>query len=73
MLATINSAGQALLRLKLNQGSQTIVLPEANQVGRRYLEQAGFQEVALIPRMILGKDLTWLPERVFSRGSGYCG
>jgi GNAT superfamily N-acetyltransferase len=73
VLAKNDEAGLELLRFKIGQGSQSIVVPEANRVALQFLLQNGFQETARTPRMILGKDVDWHPEQVYSRGAGYCG
>jgi len=73
VVAENDVAGQVLLAYKLSHGSQTVVIPEANQSALNYLLEHGFQETARAPRMILGRDADWHPEHVYSRGGGYCG
>jgi len=66
-------AGTALLGFKINRGVQTIVLPEANMVGREFLTRCGYVETSRAPRMVLGEELDWRPELIYSRAAGYCG
>lgn len=73
VLAGNDRAGLALLAFKTAQGCREVVLPEANQAGVNFLEGRGFREVRRLPRMALGADAPWQPEKVFSRGAGYCG
>lgn len=73
VLAANDTAGLALLRFKLGQNTQTIVIPEANRTALDFLLSSGFVETNRAPRMVLGEDASWHPERVYSRGSGFCG
>jgi GNAT superfamily N-acetyltransferase len=66
-------AGIALLGFKTNRGVQTIVLPEANSVGRAFLTRCGYAETSRSPRMVLGEELDWRPDLIYSRAAGYCG
>lgn len=73
VLAGNDRAGLALLAFKVAQGCREVVLPEANRAGVDFLKERGFQEIRRLPRMALGADAPWQPEKVFSRGAGYCG
>lgn len=66
-------AGLELLTFKLCQGSTFIVIPSENRIALDRLINAGFQIQSTAPRMVLGSEVAWHPEMVFSRGSGYCG
>ena len=73
VIALDAEAGVALLDYKLSQGTATVVIPSANAVARDLLVQRGFSEYASAPRMVLGPEVAWKAELVFSRGAGYCG
>lgn len=73
VLAENDTAGLALLAFKLDRGSRSMVVPEANQVALSFLREHGFNETTRAPRMILGKGTHWQPEHIYSRGGGYCG
>jgi GNAT superfamily N-acetyltransferase len=73
IIANNNQAGLDLLRFKLSQGHTKVVIPEANITAKNFLTENGFQEYSVCPRMVLGRDVEWKPEFVFSRASGYCG
>ncbi len=61
------------MRHKLSMGASTSVAPEANKFATEFLRSNGFVETGRAPRMALGQDVEWQPERVYCRGSGYCG
>ncbi len=73
VIATNDEAGTALMQLKLRLGATSAVVPEQNQVARDFLRGHGFVETFRAPRMTLGPDSSWQPERVYCRGGGYCG
>jgi len=73
VIASNDAAGLALMQHKLNQGSKWPVVPDHNQVAADFLRSNGFVETSRAPRMSLGPDVGWQPERVYCRGSGYCG
>jgi len=73
ILAGNDQAGLALLGFKLGLGAKMVVVPEANLKAIEYLQQHGFQETNRAPRMLLGAEVNWQPEHIYSRGSGYCG
>jgi GNAT superfamily N-acetyltransferase len=73
VIAATKEAGLALLQYKLNQGSTTIVVPETNTTALDFLKQSGFRETGSAPRMVLGTDVDWRPDWIYSRGAGYCG
>jgi GNAT superfamily N-acetyltransferase len=66
-------AGLNLLRLKLSNPKQIVVIPEENFAASGFLEQIGSIETAIAPRMYLGEEIDWHPEMIFSRAAGYCG
>jgi GNAT superfamily N-acetyltransferase len=65
--------GLELLNYKLSLGSTFVVVPSENRITLEHLIAAGFQVQSTAPRMVLGPEVAWHPEMVFSRGSGYCG
>lgn len=73
IIATNNQAGLDLLRFKFSQGHIKVIIPEANGAAKNFLREYGFQEYSICPRMVLGKDVEWKPELIYSRASGYCG
>jgi GNAT superfamily N-acetyltransferase len=73
ILAGNNQAGLALLGFRLGLGSKMAVVPDANLTAVEFLQQHGFQETNRAPRMLLGAGVNWMPQHVYSRGSGYCG
>lgn len=73
VIASNDTAGLALMQHKLNQGAKWPVVPEQNKVAVDFLRSKGFVETSRAPRMTLGPDIGWQPERVYCRGSGYCG
>ncbi|MBN2386150.1 MAG: GNAT family N-acetyltransferase [Anaerolineales bacterium] len=73
VIATDQAAGLALLRFKLGLGSTHLVIPSSNQAAQDYLAEAGYMPYNTAPRMVLGPEVEWHPELVFSRGGGYCG
>jgi GNAT superfamily N-acetyltransferase len=73
IIARNAEAGLALLDFKLSRGSTLVVVPSANEAALDHLTAAGFQVQFTVPRMVLGPEVDWHPEMVFSRGGGYCG
>lgn len=73
VIATNDVAGLALMQQKLNDGASSSVVPNQNKVAVDFLRSNGFVETQHAPRMALGPDAPWQPERVYCRGSGYCG
>ena len=65
--------GLELLKVKLNSKGQSIVIPETNQTAKDFLIKNGYKNYQNVPRMILGKNVNWRSEYIFSRGAGYCG
>lgn len=73
LIASNDEAGLALLRYRLSQPGSVSVVPERNRVAIDFLRANGFAETSRAPRMTLGPDIDWQPERVYCRGSGFCG
>lgn len=65
-------AGIELMRLRysiLNIG----ILPIDNIEGIKFLKENGFLETKRVKRMILGKEFSWRPNKVFNRVGGNLG
>ena len=73
VIAANDDAGIALMQQKLRLGATASVVPEANTVAADFLRSHGFLETFRAPRMTLGPDVAWQPERVYCRGAGYSG
>lgn len=65
--------GLELLDFKLSRGSTSVVVPSGNEAALKHLTTAGFENTFIAPRMVLGPEVAWHPEMIFSRGGGYCG
>ncbi len=70
--ADTDTAGLELMKIKYST-ADTAVLPSENTAGIKFLEQNGFTPVSRGARMILGKQIIWSPEKVFSRIAGNLG
>ena len=71
--AETDSAGLELMKVKYSQIDKS-VLPSDNVVGIEYLKKNGFVETDTKgTRMILGNDIDWKPEKIFSRIGGNYG
>jgi GNAT superfamily N-acetyltransferase len=73
IIARNHQAGLGLMKVRLNRGKKTAVMPGANTLARDFLLSEGFQEYRRAPRMILGKAMLWHPEMMYNRAAGYCG
>ncbi len=66
-------SGIDLLKVKIAYGDEKVVVPSVNTKAKDFLMQHGFEKSMELPRMTLGGKCNWKPERIFSRGTGYCG
>ena len=73
IIARTADAGLGLMKLRMNRGKQSAVIPETNGIAREFLISEGFQEFRKAPRMFLGGDALWQPAMVYNRATGYCG
>ena len=73
VIARHADAGIELMKVRLNRGKTTAVIPETNTLAREFLASEGFQEYRRSPRMILGNEVHWQPTMVYNRATGYCG
>jgi GNAT superfamily N-acetyltransferase len=73
IIARTTDAGLELMKLRINRGKTTAVVPQTNTVAREFLTSEGFREFRTSPRMILGKTVQWQPAMMYNRATGYCG
>jgi len=73
IIADNNQAGTALLNFKHSQQKRKTVLPVENKKGMEFMLSHGFKIIDRAPRMVLGEDIQWKPELVFSRAGGFYG
>jgi len=73
IFADTNHAGLELMKLKYSK-ADTAVLPSDNFSGISFLKENGFVQTSTIGiRMVLGKNINWKPEKVYSRIAGNLG
>lgn len=73
IFAENSEAGVELMKVKYAK-SDKAVIPSENQVGIDFLKQNGFKQIDTKgKRMILGKDISWKPDCVYSRIGGNYG
>ncbi len=73
ILALDANAGIELIKFKHFKNEALTVIPDKNEEGMAFLNQAGFKRVDQGARMYLGTYSPWLPELVFGRGTAYTG
>jgi hypothetical protein len=66
-------SGTELLNLKHSFKEGKAVLPDENEDGKKFLTSNGFQNYSKASRMILGEEIKWKPNLVFSRIGGFYG
>ncbi|MBT8244904.1 GNAT family N-acetyltransferase, partial [Winogradskyella sp.] len=66
-------AGLELIKLKHATKGKKSLLPVENQKAIKLLEKMGLCKGVKNSRMILGKEIKWVPSYIYSYGSGYCG
>jgi N-acetylglutamate synthase-like GNAT family acetyltransferase len=72
IIAENSEVGLSLMHIKCTD-FEKVVLPVENTKGIDFLKQNGFIETIKCSRMILGKDISWQPEKIFSRIGGNFG
>lgn len=73
IIAETEEAGIALMEIKYSK-SDKAVLPLDNTIGVCFLEQNGFKRAEKTgTRMIFGKEITWQPQKLYSRIGGNLG
>jgi N-acetylglutamate synthase-like GNAT family acetyltransferase len=73
IIARNADAGLELMKVRLNHGKKTAVIPETNTIAREFLISEGFQEFRRAPRMFLASEVPWQPAMMYNRATGYCG
>lgn len=73
IFAETDHAGIELMKYKYRTANKA-ALPADNVAGINFLKQIGFAEIPKKgTRMVLGKDIYWIPEKIFSRIGGNLG
>ena len=73
VLSKDKQAGIELIKLKHSTKGKRTLLPIENQNGIKLLKKMGLKKGEKSSRMILGKENKWMPNNIYSYGSGYCG
>lgn len=73
VLSKSNLAGVKLLEIKHAIKGKRTLLPDFNVEAINTLKELGLQQGYSCYKMYLGTPNDWLPEFIFSYGSGYCG
>jgi GNAT superfamily N-acetyltransferase len=73
IIARHDDAGLELMKVRLNRGKTTAIIPEINTSAHEFLHSQDFQEYRRSPRMVLGKAVQWQPRLMYNRATGYCG
>ena len=74
IIADNSLAGIELMKAKYSKKADKAVIPSENQIGLDFLKKNGFVlSETKGKRMILGKDIDWKPECIFSRIGGNFG
>ena len=74
IIADNSLAGIELMKAKYSKKADKAVIPSENQIGLDFLKKNGFVlSETKGKRMILGKDIDWKPECIFSRIGGNYG
>jgi hypothetical protein len=73
IIADTSSAGLELMKMKYS-GSDRAAIPEENKTGIDFLLKNGFKITSKkVTRMVKGKDINWIPRKIFSRIGGNFG
>ncbi len=73
VIADTADAGTELMKIKYSTADKAVI-PAENMAGVEFLKANGFIESATKgTRMILGKNISWIPEKIFSRIGGNFG
>ncbi|WP_041620190.1 hypothetical protein [Paludibacter propionicigenes] len=72
IFAINDEAGLELMKLKYSRTDKA-VLPSENIGGREFLLNNGFVEASIGTRMIMGKDIDYKLDRMYSRIGGNFG
>jgi GNAT superfamily N-acetyltransferase len=73
IIADTTEAGLQLMKIKYSKIHKA-VLPSDNMEGINFLKQNGFTKMERVgTRMLLGKDIPWIPQKLYSRIGGNLG
>ena len=72
IIADDREAGLELMKMKYATVDKA-VLPAENTAGIAFLKENGFMETSTGKRMMLGQDITWKPDNIYSRIGGNFG
>ena len=73
IVASDEIAGIELLKFKHTIKKCKTVLPAENGSAAEFLLSNGFKQGIRVPRMVLGENIQWKPEFIFSRAGGHYG
>lgn len=73
IIAENETAGIDLLKWKINNNPGNVVVPVSNKLCNQFLTENKFINTLVAPRMFLGENYGWSPEKIYSRATGYCG
>ncbi len=73
VIAVNKEAGLNLLELKHSAQLTRSAVPETNHDAVRFFEEMGFKENSPCSRMVLGSQIAWNPQNIYSYAHGYCG
>lgn len=73
IVASDNIAGIALLKFKHSIKKCKTVLPVESKSAIDFLSSNGFKTGIKVLRMVLGENIQWKPELIFSRSGGFYG
>jgi GNAT superfamily N-acetyltransferase len=62
-----------LLQFHFSKKNGSIIIPQNNKAGIKYLQGLGFEKTGSTPRMSYGDMPAWNEKMIFSRAAGYCG
>jgi len=65
--------GLKLIKLKLSESKQSFVIPVTNLLVKNFLQENGYFLYKKAQRMLLGNHYTWKSQKIYNRGTGYCG
>lgn len=73
IIATNETAGKLLLEFKHSRAALRTVIPSSNKAAINHLNKLGIEINSDINRMLLGEDVHWKPDNIYSRIAGFCG
>jgi GNAT superfamily N-acetyltransferase len=73
ILAYSEIAGIELLKFRFSRDTSSICVPETNIAAIDFIASLGYYQYFKSPRMFLNQNVSWNPQKVYSRGCGYLG